>query len=300
MGGGTINTNGALDITPAMPAPAAMEWTARYDALAGRYSMTPGMELRCGIASSRAAVWRAGARCQAFSITWMLTGGGVYSEQTADSTEIPRPLSEGALLLRRPDRHSRLTLSACAAQRRCFIDIDPCLYPVAAAAIPELRTAPSVSSLPIESETLERFAAFIGVLERMDTSPPLACAGALCGIIRALYRREETAPAPDEPMRVAAMLLACEPFSATLPSIADQCGVPYGIFRKRFVAAYGQTPGKWRIERRIERAKQELAAGEPIASVADHLAYSDVYSFSHQFRGVTGTTPKQYQMKNVL
>ncbi|MDR1599026.1 MAG: AraC family transcriptional regulator [Oscillospiraceae bacterium] len=300
MGGGIIDTSGTRVGAAAQDDPTVGEWMARYDAMAGTYAATTGMELRSGFTSVRAAVRRADSRYGAFSVTWTLTGGGVYIEQTSSGADATHPLDGGSLLLRRPDRQGRLTLDACPTQRRWFIDADPRLYPLAALAMPELRSAPTVSRLPRGVLMLERLAAFMDSLERLDPSRPLTRVGALCDVIRSLYRANGIARMPDEPILRAARLLASEPFSVTLPSVADRCGIPYGLFRKRFTAVFGQTPGKWRILRRVERAKQELAAGEQIATVAERLAYSDVYSFSHQFRGVTGMTPKQYQLKNVL
>ncbi|MDR2658266.1 MAG: AraC family transcriptional regulator [Oscillospiraceae bacterium] len=268
--------------------------------LAGAYTSTIGLELRCGIVVNRPSIRRVDAPKQVFSVTWMLTGGGVYYECAEGGAETVHALGEGSLLLRRPDRVGRLRLDSGGLQRRCFIDVDPSLAPVVIVALPELVNMPPVTPLPFNTLLLERFAAFVKSLERMEASRSLEYITALASMICALYRLSEASVSQDEPMLKAARLLAAEPVGVTLPDIAERCGVPYGTFRKRFIAAFGQTPGKWRILRRIERAKQELAAGEQIMAVADHLAYPDVYSFAHQFRNVTGLTPKQYQLRNIL
>ncbi|MDR1263396.1 MAG: AraC family transcriptional regulator [Oscillospiraceae bacterium] len=273
---------------------------SRYDTLAGTYTATIGLELRCGIVVNRPSIRRVDARKRVFSVTWVLTGGGVYYERVESGAETVHALGEGSLLLRRPDRAGQLRLDSGGSQRRCFIDVDPSLAPVVIVALPELVNMPPVTPLPFNTLLLERFAVFVKSLEKMETSRPLEYITALTSMICALYRLSEVSVGQDGPMLKAARLLATEPVGVTLPDIAERCGVTYGTFRKRFIEAFGQTPGKWRILRRIERAKQELAAGEQIMAVADHLAYSDVYSFTHQFRSVTGVTPKQYQLRNIL
>ncbi|GHU65662.1 hypothetical protein FACS1894184_01900 [Clostridia bacterium] len=294
----TINTSGKQGIIKAGPALGG--WFARYDALAGVYASTIDMALRCGITTNRPTLRRDDTRERVFSITWLLSGESEYCEQTAHGTESSCLLDEGILLLRRPDRPSRFTLNAGFTHRRCFIDADPRLYQILLLAVPELSSLSSVTPLPFGALLLERFAVFVRSVEQLDSAQPVSYIGALCDMIRTLYRTSGTITEPDEPILKAARLMTSQPVGVTLTDIADKCGLPYSEFRKRFMAAFGQTPGKWRIAGRVERAKQQLAAGEPIASVADHLAYSDVYSFTHQFRSVTGMTPKQYQLRNVL
>lgn len=58
---------------------------------------------------------------------------------------------------------------------------------------------------------------------------------------------------------------------------------------------YGQTPHAYQIDQRINRAKQLLKRGEPIADVALQLGFADQSHFQRQFKQRLATTPRHYQ-----
>jgi AraC family transcriptional regulator len=70
---------------------------------------------------------------------------------------------------------------------------------------------------------------------------------------------------------------------------------PY-YFCRAFKQSFGIPPHRYRIKRRIERAKALLA--DPASSVTDialELGFSETSSFSAAFRHTTGTTPTEYR-----
>ncbi|GHU72755.1 hypothetical protein AGMMS49992_09390 [Clostridia bacterium] len=274
------------------------DWVKQFDKTAPMYAATMGMDLSCGIVSGRAVVRRTDTGRPTLSLMWLLSGTGRY-KATTDEGEVSCPLTEGSLLLRRPDHPDTLTLNAHECQRRCFISLDPTLMPILFSLTPELNTVCPVTEKAFDQTLFDKFVAFIQMVDQMDATRPLSYMGALWSLICALYGWHEDVEEEDQILR-AARLIMTEPISVTLPEIAARCGMAYTTFRKRFIAVIGQTPGNWRIEQRLERAKQELAAGELIVDIADHLSYSDVFSFTHQFRKWTGMTPKKYQVHNIL
>ena len=81
----------------------------------------------------------------------------------------------------------------------------------------------------------------------------------------------------------------------SLEEIAAECGIGYHTFRRRFAELFGESPGRFRIRCRIDAACTYLLAGEQIGVIAEKLGYSDVYSFTHQFKQEKGVPPSVYR-----
>jgi transcriptional regulator GlxA family with amidase domain len=64
------------------------------------------------------------------------------------------------------------------------------------------------------------------------------------------------------------------------------------LFRQRF----GQTPGRYLIQARVDRARHLLRfSSHSIKQIAAILGYREPYFFSRQFRQRTGLTPSVYR-----
>ncbi len=67
-------------------------------------------------------------------------------------------------------------------------------------------------------------------------------------------------------------------------------------FARAFKAAVGRSPHRYVSEKRLERAKALLTAGDlPLVDIALSLQFSCQANFSRAFREVTGVTPGQYR-----
>jgi AraC-like DNA-binding protein len=78
--------------------------------------------------------------------------------------------------------------------------------------------------------------------------------------------------------------------------IAEQLGLTYASFRKKFTQVTGTSPGQYRIRLRLQQAQEQLAGSQtPIADIAQNLGYPDVYSFNTQFTRHIGMPPGQYR-----
>lgn len=81
-----------------------------------------------------------------------------------------------------------------------------------------------------------------------------------------------------------------------LRSFCQREGLDFERFRKDFTRRIGQSPGQYRIRRRIERACVLLeATRDQIAVIATHLGYASPYEFSAQFRQWMGVSPQAYR-----
>jgi AraC-like DNA-binding protein len=77
-------------------------------------------------------------------------------------------------------------------------------------------------------------------------------------------------------------------------------GLDYERFRKDFTRRMGQSPGQYRIRRRIERACTLLESGrEQITAIASRLGYASPYEFSAQFRQWMGVSPQAYRGERI-
>ena len=85
-----------------------------------------------------------------------------------------------------------------------------------------------------------------------------------------------------------------------MPEIADSLPMSYNTFRKNFEKTYGISPSQYRQNARIDHAKQLLSMGFHCSEVADKLKYTDLYTFSHQFKQITGQTPREYRAGHVF
>ena len=67
-------------------------------------------------------------------------------------------------------------------------------------------------------------------------------------------------------------------------------------FRKKFAAAVGVPPARYRMLRRMDRAKALLVETElSVKEIAYRLNFFDPYFFSRQFKQVTGQAPTDFR-----
>lgn len=109
------------------------------------------------------------------------------------------------------------------------------------------------------------------------------------------------APATGSPdtrwlARATALLDADTRREAPLPRLAAELGMSYDGFRKRFRRLAGVSPGRHRSARAVERACELMAAGGLTdREIAARLGYCDEFDFSHRFRSLTGSSPRQFR-----
>jgi len=76
-----------------------------------------------------------------------------------------------------------------------------------------------------------------------------------------------------------------------LHDVASSLKIPYLIFGVKY---YKLPPGECRIKKRIEKGQELLQEGVNVKETSAQLGYSDAYSFSRQFKQVTGISPGKY------
>jgi AraC-like DNA-binding protein len=85
----------------------------------------------------------------------------------------------------------------------------------------------------------------------------------------------------------------------TVEELAFLCNMSLSTFKRRFARIYGNSPNKWLLEKRMERAAKMLRQNDCKASeIYYELGYQNLSSFIQSFKQIYGITPKQYQLSN--
>ena len=85
----------------------------------------------------------------------------------------------------------------------------------------------------------------------------------------------------------------------SIPSLARSMKMSHTSFRRIFARFYKMSPMEYRIRRKIEKIQLLLSTQDlRLKEVADRFGYADVYTFSHQFKKVTGISPADFRKQN--
>lgn len=81
-----------------------------------------------------------------------------------------------------------------------------------------------------------------------------------------------------------------------ITALAAAAGYSREHFIRAFRAAYGQTPGRYRTRRRIERARELLrSANLTVTEICHLVGFASLGTFSARFTEETGMAPTRYR-----
>ena len=87
--------------------------------------------------------------------------------------------------------------------------------------------------------------------------------------------------------------------NVTVEELAFLCNMSLSSFKRRFARIYNNSPNRWLLEKRMERAANMLRQDSRKASeIYYELGYENLSSFIQSFKQIYGVTPKQYQLSN--
>lgn len=226
----------------------------------------------------------------AYSAMWLLRGETAYSD---DEGEVRA--GAGHVVCRLPGRRHSTIPVAGSGLIEFFINIDVTWFRQLAAlgAVPDRPCA----YLGWDPALAEGCLAFIDRLRLVaEESWPLALAEAQ-SLLAAFAVGCARGGSPDPRIADACAILADDaPGRLSLAAVARRVGLGGESFRKRFAAATGQSPGAWRIRRRIDTACTRLLSEDlPLGAIAAELGYPDVPTFAKQFRRVIGQPPAAWR-----
>lgn len=85
-------------------------------------------------------------------------------------------------------------------------------------------------------------------------------------------------------------------FKLRIEDYADLCHRSLSTFKRDFQQIYNETPGRWIMKRRVERAANILAnSDQSISEIAFETGFEDLSHFSRVFKKITGNNPTEYK-----
>lgn len=156
--------------------------------------------------------------------------------------------------------------------------------------------------LPV-SHWSRRFEALLELTEEDRKSDPLVAA---CGLQALLAEatagggpQGDTEGSRDPAMfreTVGAIIERNVRYDLDFRLVADELGLGYETFRKRFRASFGQSPHRYLAARVVRRASMRLRDPATLdKEIAAELGFSDEHYFSRRFHQIAGMSPTEYR-----
>lgn len=133
-----------------------------------------------------------------------------------------------------------------------------------------------------------------------DPRDPLREVDAVCLVAEALRRaagRQARRPAPRDPAldRLRAQLAADCAAPPAMAALERAYGRSRFALARQFRRAFGVSPSRFVVLRRLERARGLIAEGQPLAEAALAAGFADQAHLTRQFRAAYGTTPGRWR-----
>ncbi len=88
--------------------------------------------------------------------------------------------------------------------------------------------------------------------------------------------------------------------SPSLEEVAGRLNSSYSLFRKKFLALTGRTPGQYRAEWIMQQAGRRLVeTTDSVGQIAAELGFYDQFHFSRRFKQVMGLAPADFRRQTV-
>ena len=263
------------------------------DAYKGTYAKTFNGKIFIGISSNTESITRTAKMNEGMLLTWIITGTG-----RMETPEGIFHIHENSILFRHPLMDYKLTIDPGCHHRRCYLSLPKELFLLLLEIYPELMSVPPVFRI---KPTEKHFEQFLYIYEKIRDADNTDFFILLAMVERYLlhFLHDFVIDNKNCLLRKAKNILESD-FTSSLPDIAESLPMSYNTFRKNFEKTYGVSPSQYRQHARIEHAKQLLSMGFHCSETADRLKYPDLYTFSHQFKQVTGQTPPENRSEHVF
>lgn len=149
------------------------------------------------------------------------------------------------------------------------------VLPAMSAIVHELQTHLRFRDTRLRGQTLVLFATLFEIQRGLDTTRQLSASQ--CDKLRTFVAARGTVrPTPTQ--------------------LAEHLGLTLDYFSRVFRQTFGRAPREWLVEERIRQAAQRLSESRvKIGTLAEELGYPDIFSFSKQFKKITGRSPRHYR-----
>ncbi len=228
-----------------------------------------------------------------WSVIYVLHGRGRYRD--AQGTLFA--LGPGDCFQRIPGRRHSTLIEPTSGWREAFVDLGIGVWQL----LDRLRMLPAeppVWHWGLTPARIVRFTTLINELavagERDLPELCVRCQALAVEVVRAAH--PVTHGGGDALDRCCRLLADAADARVDLRSFCRREGLDFERFRKDFTRRIGQSPGQYRIRRRIERACVLLeGTADSVTAIAGQLGYASPYEFSAQFRQWMGVAPQAYR-----
>lgn len=236
-------------------------------------------------------------RWDTYSLVYVRSGSAVFHSQSVADQAV----GEGDLMLMFPRHAYRYLIGSETTWSETFIQFDGPLFDLCRKR-GLLTPADPVWRLPAAGAWRARLDAIVAPGSAADAAAALHRVGLMLSFLTDAWtaaHRPGVEPADREWLAAAETLL--ERDLAAYPdweALGRGLGLSYERFRKRFRELAGQSPAKFRADRRIAWAAGLLEAGaDSVEAIARTCGYHDKFHFMKRFKAATGLTPAQYRLR---
>jgi AraC-like DNA-binding protein len=164
----------------------------------------------------------------------------------------------------------------------------------------EGRGLPFVGTPVVDDPAFKR--AVEGILSAgSDLGGEIAVTSVVAELTDALWQVAGAPRRPDRPLRLAGLyaardaLLACEGERMSSSRLERISQLSRWELARQFRRAFGVSPYRFQLMRRLEHARELLAAGSPLAETAVDCGFSDQAHFTRHFRNAYGMSPGRWR-----
>ncbi len=227
-----------------------------------------------------------------YSAVYVLRGRGRYR-----GAGIDRELAPGSVFQRIPGRAHSTEIDPASAWSECYVAVGPrlCDALIAAGLIDERRP---VVERGLDPYLAGRVCSGITTLrEAVDADLPRELGRLLATLGDLLAPLAGPSDGDAGLVRAACARLGADLDGALSPRlVARDLGCGYERFRKLFQRAIAQSPARYRMRRRIDRARELLLdPALSVSEVAHAVGFADPFLFSARFRAHTGISPSAFR-----
>lgn len=245
-------------------------------------------QMRCGVVRSNQV--RPHGRTRQYALVYIVDGTGVYCDANGQEFE----LETGCFFQRFPDEPHWVSWDQAV---QAYIAI-----PRAALDVLRMTSRLQMSYVCMaEGEPMEIVQRFFTIIDHLEDSTidSLAVLVEMLELIRDMHGAVTAPPtSPHRGLMDRACRMLADDFSvqARIGEVAQAVGMSVSGFHKAFKEHTHLSPGQYRIRKRVDMAAEYIVnSGQTFTDIAQELGYADLYTFSSQFKKVTGLSPTEYR-----
>lgn len=242
--------------------------------------------------------WRKGRILQEYQLIYLIEGEGIFESSASGAITIKK----GSLILLFPGEWHRYKSEIDKNWNTYWIGFNGAF---ADQIISKLGFTPRnpIKWVGYQSQLLNSYIEIIGISQTEFSGYQQVLAGEvmkLFGWIHAFSKRFEFKEENvDSLIQSAKLLLIADENESSIENIAKELNLGYSKFRRIFKEYTGMSPGQFRMQHKLQKARELLMDGElSIKEIAYKLGFETTQYFTKVFKKKTGKTPAGFKRLN--